>query len=163
MAETAEAEAFEAKTKLGIGISVEDRIAKLERNGFQYATAGDTKALISEIDRLKAELERARVREQELADEANRLLDEVKASDKKVFYLTAEVEIKDRMLVIAGLVISGKISLAEADAEARAALSVARQAIREECAMECQPMPGEAWTVEERNLGKRIAAAIRAM
>jgi len=46
----------------------------------------------AEIARLKADVARARVREQELADEANRLLDEVKASDKKVFYLTAEVE-----------------------------------------------------------------------
>jgi hypothetical protein len=46
----------------------------------------------AEIARLKAEVERTRVREQELADEANRLLDEVKASDKKVFCLTAEVE-----------------------------------------------------------------------
>lgn len=44
-----------------------------------------------EIASLKAEVERARVREQELADEANRLLGEVKASDKRIFYLTAEV------------------------------------------------------------------------
>ena len=52
----------------------------------------------TEIAKLRAEVERARVREQELADEANRLLDEVKASDKKVFYLTAEVERKDAAL-----------------------------------------------------------------
>jgi uncharacterized small protein (DUF1192 family) len=52
----------------------------------------------AEIERLKAEVARARVREQELADEANRLLDEVKASDKRIFYLTAEVERKDAAL-----------------------------------------------------------------
>jgi len=55
----------------------------------------------TEIAKLRAEVERARVREQKLADEANRLLDEVKASDKKVFYLTAEVERKDAALKMA--------------------------------------------------------------
>lgn len=49
-----EAEAAEAKVKLGIGISLKDRIEKLKRNQYQYATAGDTKALIDEIENLRA-------------------------------------------------------------------------------------------------------------
>jgi hypothetical protein len=51
---------------------------------------------------------------------------------------------------------------AEFQKPARAALAVARPVIREECARVCQPQPGEAWTVEERALGERLAAAIRA-
>ncbi len=46
----------------------------------------------------------------------------------EIVALKAEIARKDRMLVIAGRVISGKISIAEADAEARAALTTQEKA-----------------------------------
>jgi hypothetical protein len=83
------------------------------------------------IASLKAEVARARVREQELADEANRLLDEVKASDKKVFYLTAEVERKDAALNILQAAMTAKkpipMPFKVAIIEARAALTPAEE------------------------------------
>lgn len=42
-------EAAEAKQKLGIGKTLEERIQKLIANQYQYATAGDVKALIEAI------------------------------------------------------------------------------------------------------------------
>jgi hypothetical protein len=47
------AEAQEVKSKLGIGKTVDERIAKLKANNYQYASAGDSKALIDEIERLR--------------------------------------------------------------------------------------------------------------
>lgn len=95
------------------------------RSGCHCAKARD------EIERLKAEVARARVREQELADEANRLLDEVKASDKKVFYLTAEVERKDAALNILQAAMTAKkpipMPFKVAIIEARAALTPAEE------------------------------------
>ena len=49
-----QAEAELAKLKLGIGRPLQERIDKLISNQFQYASRGDTAALIFEIDRLRA-------------------------------------------------------------------------------------------------------------
>lgn len=49
-----QAEAEIAKIKLGIGRPLPERIDKLIHNNFQYASRGDTAALIFEIERLRA-------------------------------------------------------------------------------------------------------------
>lgn len=45
------------KTAMKLGADLAGTIAKLKANGFQYATAGDTRRLIEEIERLQARLE----------------------------------------------------------------------------------------------------------
>lgn len=60
------AEADEVKKKLGIDIPLADRIRKLLDNQFQYATAGDTKALLTRIVELE-ELNRSAYAEGERA------------------------------------------------------------------------------------------------
>lgn len=51
----AESEAAEVKQALGIGSSLEDRISKLKNAQFQYCSAGTARAMVNEIERLRAE------------------------------------------------------------------------------------------------------------
>lgn len=44
------------RTQLKLGTDIAGTIAKLKANGFQYATAGDTRRLIEEIERLHRQL-----------------------------------------------------------------------------------------------------------
>lgn len=55
--DTPEDEAAKVKKTLGIGMSVEDTVVKLKKNNYQYASSGDTRRLIEEIDRLNSECE----------------------------------------------------------------------------------------------------------
>lgn len=52
--EKALAEAEAVKAKLSITATLDERIEKLERNQYQYASAGDTRMLIAEVKRLRA-------------------------------------------------------------------------------------------------------------
>jgi hypothetical protein len=53
-----EIEAAGAREKLGIGVSLQTRITKVKGNNYMYASRGDTKAFIDEIERLNNELAR---------------------------------------------------------------------------------------------------------
>lgn len=77
-----------------------------------------------EIERITAEVRRLKDANAQLQEIVNSDASEEERLRAENASLKAEVARKDRMLVIAGRVISGEISLAEADAEARAAVKI---------------------------------------
>lgn len=58
MRDEAEIEAEEARDKLGIGHSLQRRIDKVKAANYQYASRGDTKMFVDEIERLRLEIKR---------------------------------------------------------------------------------------------------------
>jgi hypothetical protein len=54
---SAEQEAAHAKKTLGIGLPLEERIAKLRTNGFQYCSAGTARVLVETLEKYRTTLE----------------------------------------------------------------------------------------------------------